>query len=256
MDPIIEFLALRERLNHSYVRPKLLMLLEPNPQTVFSVLSNPKIWYQIKLRIKMLFSIGAVDLQLECTEAFSGAQMAITKLTARIDQSCANPSLTKEEASVVVTDCNAISSHLTALEQWDYAERHEAAQPETLEAIAGRIRASVQSLSNHLTLAMRGEADLRSLGFLYWLDRCGLEHSVIRQFAHINRLRSISREPLRRSIQCMARTDWMAEEVLSLELSPIGRRERVAELLVSARASNITELFTSAGDELVQHLTV
>ena len=65
-----EFLNLRERLNHSYVTPRLLMAVKPDANAINNTFENPKIWHQIKLRINLLFDIGENIFKLECPEVF------------------------------------------------------------------------------------------------------------------------------------------------------------------------------------------
>jgi hypothetical protein len=262
MKYITEFLNLRERLNHNYIKPKLLLVIQPDQETIRHTFKNPKIWYQIKLRINLLFDIGKNIFKLECPEVFVDLKKQIEKVIEVIDKLV---SLVEEDPDVcqdVVKNSGSLTDLLHDMSKYVYTVRYDDIDMSNNQRIIDTIqiketfRELVEILENALTLNGGEDEDFLALGRNYWDNRVFLEKIVVQQVIFNDMQSIIPGKKFWDTLFLLINTDWIAEEALSIEAFMTERKKKVDKLLEEKNMDSIRGYFEKIESILISALEV
>ena len=262
MKYITEFLNLRERLNHNYIKPKLLLVIQPDPETIRHTFKNPKIWYQIKLRINLLFDIGKNIFKLECPEVFVDLKKRIEKVIDGIDKLVTAIEKYPGVCQDVVNDSGLLSDLLHEMSNYLYIVRYddiemsEKQKTTDTNQIKEIFLKLVETLENSLTLNGGGGEDFLALGRNYWDKRVCLEKIVIQQVIFNDMQSIIPGKKFWDTLFLLIDTDWIAEEALSIEASMTERKKKVDKLLAEKNMGSIRGYFDKVESNLIRALEV
>lgn len=262
MKYITEFLNLRERLNHNYIKPKLLLVIRPDPQTIRYTFKNPKIWYQIKLRVNLLFDIGENIFKLECPEVLVDLKNKIEKVIDGIDKLVAVVEEDLDFCQQVVNDSGLLSDLLHEMSNYVYTVRYDNIEmrdkQKTIDKnqIKETFRKMVETLEKALTLYGGHDKDFLELGKNYWDNRVSLEKIVIQQVIFNDRKSIIPGKKFWDTLFLLIDTDWIAEEALSIEAIMTERKKKVDKLLKEKNMGSIHGYFEKVESNLIRVLEV
>lgn len=262
MKYITEFLNLRERLNHNYIKPKLLLVIQPDPETIRRTFNNPKIWYQIKLRINLLFDIGKNILKLECPEVFVDLKKKIEKVIDGIDKLVAVVEEDPDVCQDVVKNSGLLSDLLYDMSNYVYTVRYDdiemSDKQKTIDTnqIKETCRILVETLENALTLNGGWDNDFLELGKNYWDKRVFIEKIVIQQVIFNDMQSIIPGKKFWDTLFLLIDTDWIAEEALSIEASMTERNKKADKLLAEKNMGSIRGYFEKVESNLIHALEV
>ncbi|UCH96768.1 MAG: hypothetical protein JSV88_07920 [Candidatus Aminicenantes bacterium] len=257
-----EFLNLRERLNHSYVTPRLLMAVKPDAKSIKNTFENPKIWHQIKLRIHLLFDIGENIFKLECPEVFGRIKKELDSIIRGIDEIRLILKKDREICQQAVDYSYALSNYLNDMAGYEYVTKYDQLimHKNQKENRLKEIREGCQILAEKIVKSMKMEGgwekQFLELGKKYWHHRIFLEKVLIEQMVIIDRQRMISGKKFWDALYILIDTDAAAEELLALEISKDERQKRMEILLSEKNSNSIRQYFKTIENKLINFLEV
>jgi len=262
MKYITEFLNLRERLNHNYIKTKLLLLIQPDPETIRHTFKNPKIWYQIKLRINLLFDIGKNTFKLESQEVFVDLKKRIEEVIDDLDKLVATVEDEPDACQQVVNNSMLLSELLHNMSNYVYTVRYDdiemSDKQKTIDTsqIKETFRKLVETLENTLIVNGGWDNDFLELLRNYWDVRVSLEKLVIQQVIFNDLQSIIPGKKFWDILFLLIDTDWIAEEALSIEASMLERKKNVDKLLAEKKMESIRDYFEKVESNLISALEV
>lgn len=261
MDYIKEFLFLRERINHSYIRPKLLMMLGADSDSIKNALDNPKVWFQIKLRLEMLFDVGENVFLLESPEVFQDLKQEVESVIKRIDENRINLDENNNINSIIIKDCKRLSEILSSMSDCEYListqnfdlsiQNYPMKNSADLKKDCVKLSALINKA---VELDFKSNEGLKEIGKEYWKLRCSLEKDVITETVKMDREKGVTGTEFRVILNSLFSTDWIAEEALSLHAKVEEKKKRVSVLLVEKNVNSIEELFLQISGKLTKYL--
>jgi hypothetical protein len=257
-----EFLNLRERLNHSYVTPRLLMAVKPDANAINNTFENPKIWHQIKLRINLLFDIGENIFKLECPEVFGRIKKELKTIIRKIDDIRLILHKNEEVCQQVVDDSNALSNFLNDMSGYEYVIKydqlitHKNQERNRLTEIQKGFLDLAKMIEKSRTMEGGWEKQFLEFGKNYWDHRVSLEKVLIEQMVIIDRQRMISGKEFWDALYILIDTDAAAEELLALEISKNERQKRMERLLSEKKCNSIKQYFKTIENKIINFLEV
>ncbi len=233
---LARFLILREKLNHTYIKAKLLTNLDRTPESVKEILGNPKTWYQVKLRIKMLFEVGTEVFNLSCPDVFDILRNKIERTINWIDEKRSHLDDDTSIAASIHSDCKNLSDMISSMSDFVYfglpndGSMTEQDLVHARDDIDRSYKRLIELLNSAPCKKSKVAEDLYGLNKLYWTERCLLEKRVIEILTKLDAQQPVSIDDFRNVLFYVSDTDDIAEVILAINASADEKEERLSHL--------------------------
>jgi hypothetical protein len=257
MQYITEFLNLRERLSHSYIIPKILMSLNPKPEIIDYIFENPKSWYQVILRTRLLYDIGENVFKLDCPDVFGKIKNQMEDIILDIENIRKIPDKSQEDCQQIINHANTFSDLVHRMAEFQYVVKHDElkafidSEKIQFEGIRETCRSMEEKIDEALLLAGGWEKEFLDLGIEYWNLRVSLESTLIRQMLLLDQIRVIPGDLFWETLYVIIDSDWIAEEALAAGTPQSNRKKTVEKLLIEKNMNSIEQYFTTMETKLL-----
>ena len=256
MDRLREFMGLRERLNHDYIS-KLLMMLDKDPATIKGVFENPKMWFNIKLRIRMLFDVGTDLFGLKSPEVFEGLQCKIEELIVCIDKDISTIDEDVQCTADILDNCRKLSDTLSSMAHYSYLADYDKVPSNQLkqEDYVLKIKELFKRIFEGVLSAMEIDDDhkneLGGIGLKFWQERCNLEKVVLECLVRTDKQPQIPDRKLSEALFILNIIDRFAEEVMSKDANYHERKTEAERLFEDNNVKSSQDLFLKTEEKLL-----